>query len=183
MTLYYRVHLWEPGAKPGAPYSAEFIPPQGYGRWDNPDLYRLRYLATSPEGAIAETFGSHATWTPAMLHAELKPDRTRALTVFEAAENPKLAELADPQTLLQYGVRVTDVVRRELRVTQLLAARLYDSGDYEGISWWSFYHPSISLVALFQPDSLRVVDTVPLSIDSAEMRAAASLIVREITPN
>ena len=73
-----------------------------------------------------------------MLHAELKPDRTRALTVFEAAETPRLAALADPQTLLQYGVRVTDVVRRELRVTQRLAARLYDSGDYEGISWWSY---------------------------------------------
>ena len=52
-------------AQPGHPLYID--PVQGHGRWDNPSLSLCRYLATSPEAAIGESFGNFATWSAAML--------------------------------------------------------------------------------------------------------------------
>lgn len=176
----FRVHLWDPRARAGEPFSAGFIPPQqGYGRWDNPELYTLRYAARSPEGAIIESFGAHAVWRDDMFRTGAG-DAVRALSTFEVPDDTVLADLADPALLLELGARVTDVSRREPRVTQRLAARLYASHRFDGIAWWSFFHPHESLVALFQPDEARVVTTAPLSLDTPEVVRAAELVVRSI---
>lgn len=179
--LVHRVHLWHADAKPSEPYSAEFIPPQqGYGRWDNPDLYTLRYLATSPEGAIIEAFGSHAIWREDMFRTGDSSHTIRALSTFDLPEDTVFADLSDPRLLIEYNVTVTEVVKRNPRATQRLAARLFQSHEFDGIAWWSYYQPSLTLIALFQPDEAQLVDTVPLSLDLSEVQEAARLVVRTI---
>lgn len=178
----FRVHPWIEDSSPREPYGPLFIPPgQGYGRWDNPDLYQLRYFGTTPEGAIAETFGSLARWSDAMLRVPTSPEATRALSTYTLPDDMHLADLDDPEVLLELGVgAVTDVVGRQRRRTQRLAARIFESGDWGGIRWWSYYRPEISLVATWADDTLRCVGTSPLKVRDDAVVQAARLIVRSV---
>ena len=67
MFLLYRVLTFLPGAAPDAVGGALYIPPQGGGRLDNPELYSVLYLSDAASGAIAEAFGRFPEWSPAML--------------------------------------------------------------------------------------------------------------------
>lgn len=178
----YRVHPWADGAADAEPYGPLFLPPgQGRGRWDNPDLYSLRYFAAAPSGAVAETFGSLARWSEEMFRVPRNPEAVRALSTYEVPEGTALAQLADPQVLCDLEVgRVTDVIERNTRRTQRLAARVFELGDWDGISWWSYYHPSITLVATWDSARIRCVDTQVLSLDTDAVKDAAELIVRSV---
>lgn len=178
----HRVHPWVEGAAPEEPYGALFIPPgQGSGRWDNPDLYELRYFSTTAEGAIAETFGALGTWSAQMLAVPSRSGAVRALSTYEIPDGSRLADLADPQELVDLRIpRVTHVVERNTRRTQRLAARMFEGGELDGITWWSYYHPSITLVATWLGEGVDHVSTVPLDIEDEAVREAAALIVRAI---
>lgn len=178
----YRVHPWIDGVDPAAPDGALHIPPgQGAGRWDNPDLYALRYFATTPEGAVAETFGHLAIWSAGMLLVPSSGDAVRALSTYEIPDPVRLADLADPEVLTTLGIhRVTEVTERNKRRTQRRAAMIHDQGAWDGISWWSYYHPAITLVATWLQDGIRCTDTRPLSIDAPEIADAARQIVRAV---
>ncbi|SMX95808.1 hypothetical protein BSP109_02904 [Brevibacterium sp. Mu109] len=178
----YRVHPWVEGADSRAPYGALFVPPgQGSGRWDNPDLYTLRYFSTTSVGAVAETYGSLARWSEGMLRVPHNAEAVAALSTYEIPDSSRLADLADPNVLLRLGVhRVTHIVERNKRRTQRLAANIHDSGEWDGITWWSYYHPSVTLVATWLDDEVTHVDTSALSIGGDTVQQAAQLIVREI---
>lgn len=178
----FRIHPWIAGTRDTDPYGALFIPPgQGAGRWDNPDLYALRYFAHTPEGAVAETFGHLATWSTAMFRVPGNEEATRALSTYELPDAARLAELADPEVLHALGIRrVTEVTERNKRRTQRLAARLFDSGAWDGITWWSYYHPSITLSATWMTENVTCVSTQPLCLDDAAVQAASQLIVRAL---
>ncbi|MDN5600522.1 MAG: RES family NAD+ phosphorylase [Brachybacterium sp.] len=180
--LLYRVHPWVEGVDATAPYGPLFISPgQGAGRWDNPDLYALRYFSTTPDGAIAETFGHLATWSPGMLLVPGDDSAVRALSTYDVPDASRFAEFADPNVLRDLGVgRVTDVTERNKRKTQRLAGKIFDRGSWEGISWWSYYHPSITLVATWLEDGISCTETRPLSVDAPEVVEAARLIVRTV---
>lgn len=180
--LLYRVHPWIDGVEPSAPYGPLFIPPgQGAGHWDNPDLYTLRYFSTTPEGAIAETFGHLATWSSGMLLVPSSDDAVRALSTYEISDSTRLADLADPERLTALGIlRVTEVTERNKRRTQRQAARIYDQGTWDGIAWWSYHHPAITLVATWLEKGIRCTQTRPLSIEAPEITRASQLIVRTV---
>lgn len=180
--LLYRVHPWIEGVDSTAPCGPLYIPPgQGAGRWDNPDLYALRCFSTTPVGAIAETFGHLATWSAGMLLVPGGDGAVRALSTYEIPDASRFADLADPDVLRELGVgRVTEVTERNKRRTQRLAATIYDRGSWEGISWWSYYHPSITLVATWLEDGISCTETRPLSVDAPEVVEAARLIVRTV---
>ena len=76
--------------------------------------------------------------------------------------------------------RVTDVSERNKRRTQRLAAKIFERGEWDGISWWSYYHPSITLVATWLQDGIACTRTEPLSIESAPVEEAARRIVRTV---
>jgi len=63
----YRVFPYLPKAAPGEPGGALYIPPQGGGRLDNPDLYSVFYAGNAEAGAVAEAFGRFPEWTPDLL--------------------------------------------------------------------------------------------------------------------
>lgn len=178
----YRVHPWVDGAGPREPYGPLFIPPgQGYGRWDNPGLYQLRYFSSTPEGAIAETFGSLAQWSDEMFLVPANPRATKVLSTYTLTDAAPFADLADPAVLTELGVaRVADVTARHLPRTRRLAARIFESGVWGGITWWSFDHPEITLMATWIDVGLVCEDTAPLTVQDDAVADAANLIVRSI---
>ncbi|WP_022868183.1 RES family NAD+ phosphorylase [Schaalia vaccimaxillae] len=176
----FRVHPWDQKARPDEPFGALYIPRgQGVGRWDNPDLYRLRYFSTTPQGAIAETFGALASWSNTMFHFPGPPSLPRALSSYELSDDIRIADLADITTLTTLGInRFTDITQRNKRQTQRLAATIDESGRWDAISWWSYYHPTITLVATWTDEHIELVDTTALTIDNPAVIEAANLIVR-----
>jgi hypothetical protein len=163
------------------PFGALYTPPgQTRGRWANPNLYALGYYGLTPEGAVAETFGQFAKWSaPTFEHPDA--DTVRALSVYDLPDDTTFVDLNDPAQLVDLGVdKVTDVIERDLERTQALAQKIHQAEKWDGIQWWSYYHPSIRLIATWKTDGLTVVDTEPLTVDHPAVQEAAGIIVRHI---
>jgi hypothetical protein len=163
--LLYRVFPYLGEAGEGQPGHPLYVHPiQGRGRWDNPSLYLCRYLATSAEAAIGESFGSLLKWTPEMLTYPALPGSERRLGVyrFDEEANP-LLDLDDPGVLVARSIRPTHVVIRNRPRTQDIAARIFDEGRWAGIRWWSYHRPQWTVVALWTTDDLTVegVESIP----------------------
>jgi RES domain len=174
--LLYRVFPYRDGAveeQPGHPLYVN--PTPGHGRWDNPSRYRCRYLATSPEAAVGETFGNLTSWTPDMLAVPGLPGSERSLGTYRLDEEAHpLLDLDDPQVLAERGIRPTRVVVRNRPRTQGIAVRIFDEGQWAGIQWWSYHRPEWTLVALWAED-LTVVEVEPIAGHPALDDAARSL--------
>lgn len=86
--------------------------PQGRGRWDNPSLYTVRYLALDPAAAVAEAFGNLGLrwWTPAMFRFPALQGATRSLGVYRLDDGIRLLDLDHPAV-----VDAADALARPLR--------------------------------------------------------------------
>jgi hypothetical protein len=156
--LLYRVFPYLTGAAEGEPGHPLYVyPAQGKGRWDNRSLYLCRYLATSPEAAIGETFGNLATWSTAMLEFPALPGSERRLGVYRLDEEAHpLLDLDDSQVLVDRSIRPTHVVIRNRPRTQGIAARIYEEDRWAGIQWWSYHCPEWTVACLWEEDNLTV---------------------------
>lgn len=150
----YRVFPHLPRAAADEPGHPLFVhPDQGLGRWDNPDLYRVLYVAASVEGAIGETFAHLSRWSRAMLPFPAIAGSVRTLGVYSIDETAHpLLDLDDSKALLDRGLRPTDVVKRDRRRTQQIAREAYLEGLWSGLSWWSIHQPNWVLHALWKVD-------------------------------
>ena len=160
--LLYRVFPHLHGAEPGEPGHPLYLHPvQGKGRWDNPSLYLTRYLATSAEAAVGETFANLSTWSPRMLAIPSLPGSVRRLGTYRLDEttNP-LLDLDDAKALLERHLRPTDVVVRNRPRTHGIAEKVFREGRWAGIRWWSYHRPQWALVALWS--------TVQITSDSVD---------------
>jgi hypothetical protein len=175
--LLYRVFPYLDDAPTGRPGHPLYVnPAQGRGRWDNPSLYRCRYLAITPEAAVGETFGNLLKWSPAMLVAPALTGCQRQLGIYRLDEeaNP-LLDLDDPHVLAERGIRPTHVVIRNRPRTQQIAARIYHEGKWSGIQWWSYHRPQWTLVVIWEADNLTVEAVEPLAGHPALKDAALAL--------
>jgi hypothetical protein len=176
--LVYRVFPYLPGVtdptEPGHPLYGH--PLQGVGRWDNPQLYVVRYLATSPPAAVGEAFAALAAWSPAMLDFPVLAGARRVLGTyrFDDERNP-LLDLDDASALVARNLRPTDIGRRDRPRTQQIAADIYAESTWAGISWWSFHRPQWTLVALWAADNLSDVQIDDLPGHPAIDDAAVTL--------
>lgn len=165
--LLYRVFLHSPTAPVGQSGSATYLhSPQGSGRWDNPHLYDAWYLATSPEGAVGETFGNLLTWTHAMLRHQ--SGLARAMAIFSAPDDLALFDFDDAGSLARIGMRPSQVVIRNKTYTQSKAAALFEEpprGEkWAGVKWWSFHRPTWTNVMLWS----RSERGAPLTLEHVE---------------
>ena len=154
--LLYRVFPHLPFADPGEPGHPLYLSArQGSGRWDNPELYQLSYLAHSPEGAIGEAFGMISRWVPGMLAFPELPGATRRLGVYSVDEetHPCL-DLDDSRALGERGLRPTDVVVRNRPKTQAISARVFREDRWSGVQWWSHQRPQRTLCAIWDRGAL-----------------------------
>ncbi len=137
---------------------------QGFGRWDNPDLYRALYVAGSASGAVGETFAHLSTWRRAMLPVPTVAGAERVLGVYSIDEDATpLIDLDDSRALLERALRPTDVVIRNRPKTQRIARDIFAEARWSGLSWWSIHRPQWTLYALWDPGAIRLeeVDQLP----------------------
>ena len=146
---------------------------------DNADLYRVLYVADRSAGAIAEAFGSFEMWTSAMF-GELPaiPSSVRALATYDLADSAAILNLDDAQALIEWGLRPSEVVTRERRTTQAWARRIFNSGRFSGVRWWSFYNPDWASLGLWDYSRLTVRSVERLSPESPQVEEARVYLMR-----
>jgi len=175
---YFRVHYWVPGALPGENGHPLYVwPRQGSGRIDNPAHYLTLYVADSPQCAVAETFGNHATWTTDLYQGlPTLPGSVRALSEFDGS--PSILDMDDASTLLAQGLRPSRVVTRHRIHTQAWALGVFISIGGAGVRWWSYHDPDWGAVGIWDQSSLSLVQTTPLSHRHPAVLGAAAVLSR-----
>ncbi|HEY2476337.1 MAG TPA: RES domain-containing protein [Candidatus Cybelea sp.] len=175
----YRVFPFNADAKSSEPGGALFVPHHGAGRIANPKLYNELYLSSTAVGALSEAFGRLDTWTDSMLALHGRP---YALATYELRDgHAVICELDDAERLLAYNLRPSEVVTRDRSVTQAWAARIYHSGKWAGIAWWSRYDSRWCSLGLWNRKHLRLRGRPELlTIRHAALQEAAALLPRRL---
>lgn len=186
--LVYRVFAYDPTSATGEPGHPGYVhQPQRFGRWDNADAYDTWYVSKSPEGAIGETFGDLDMWLPSMFETPHLVNGRRALAIFSIPDDLSILDLDDSYTLVELGVRPTQIVARNAGFSQTLARRIFQTTTaagarmWAGLSWWSYHHPSWTNIAIWvgpgeqSPLSLQQIEALnlrhPAVIDAARTLA------------
>jgi hypothetical protein len=175
----YRAFPFDAEAKPSEPGGALFAPRGPAGRIANPKLYTELYVSSSAAGALSEAFGRLDTWTEEMLALR---DRPYALATYELRDDrAAVCDLDKAARLLAYDLHPSEVVAGDRSVTQAWAARVYSSGKWAGISWWSRYNSRWRSLGLWNRKHLRLNDRPErLTIRHAAVREAADLLPRRL---
>ncbi|HEY6485823.1 MAG TPA: RES domain-containing protein [Candidatus Cybelea sp.] len=175
----YRVFPFDAEAKSSEPGGALFAPRNGTGRIANPKLYTELYVSSTAAAALSEAFGRFDTWTEEMLAG---PDRPYALATYELKDDRvAVCDLDNAARLLAYDLRPSEVVARDRTVTQAWAGRIYRSGKWAGISWWSRYDSRWRSLGLWNLSHLRLSDLPELlTIRHTAVREAAELLPRRL---
>jgi hypothetical protein len=173
-----------PTARPDEPGGALYVPRQGGGRLDNPELYSVLYLSDAAAGAIAEAFGRFPEWTPAVLAGSPSlPGSTRAIARYGLSDEAQLCDLDDPEQLKRLRLRPSEVVSRDYGRTRSWARRIYEQRQWIGVRWWSYYDPRWASVGLWDIGRLKVEDVRSLRLDEPALIEASRTIARRIIEN
>lgn len=185
MTLF-RVFPYLADAAADEPGGVFFRPLGGKNRADAGDgSYRSLYLGDSAEGSIAEAFGRFDFWDAALFETDgatpFLPGSRFAIAAYELPQNVHLRDLDDAHTLVDEGLRPSEVVTRNRDVTQAWARRIHAGGGYAGVSWWSYYDASWHSLALWDISRLALVGKPRrLHLSDTTVEKAASIIVRRV---
>jgi hypothetical protein len=184
--LLYRVFPHLDTARPGEPGHPEYEHrPQRFGRVDHPDYFTW-YLSSEAAAAIGETFGNLAVWDPSMFDFPMLPGARRALGTYRLPDDLRVLNLDDPAALLDRGLRPTQIVARNLAVTQAWAHRIWSERDphdptarrWQGVQWWSFHRPSWTVLASWERPEVAGVQE--LTLTHPAVRDAATALLRPI---
>ena len=181
MQNLYRVFPFHADAPPDQPGGALYVPPQGAGRIDNPDLYSVLYLSDAAPGAIAEAFGRFPEWTRAILAgAPALPGSARALGTYEIGGDLPICDLDDAGRLVSLRLRPSEVVTRDYSRTRAWARAVYEQHAWAGIRWWSFYDPRWGSIGLWDIASLRLRAVRLLLLNDPDLLTASRTILRRV---
>lgn len=181
MPILYRVLPFLAKAAPRQPGGALYVPPQGGGRIDNPELYSVLYLSDAAAGAVAEAFGRFPEWTAALLRgSQALPGRVRAIASYHLADEEPLCDLDDPERLRALRLRPSDVVSRDYLRTRRWARRIFEQREWAGVRWWSYYDPRWTSIGLWKFDRLALLSVTALRLDDAAVAEAGRTISRRI---
>lgn len=139
---------------------------------------RVLYLSSAPAGAIAEVFASLAAWGPKMFISPTLAGAPRSLGRYMLADDAKVLDLDDAETLRRLGVRPSEVVSPDRAVTQRWAKRIVDERRWDGVRWWSFHDPRWYSYGIWDRKDLRVIGVEPLSLEHPAVVEAATLFRR-----
>jgi len=177
----YRVLPLLTNAAPKQPGGVLYVPPQGGGRLDNPELYAVLYLSDAAPGAIAEAFGRFPEWSPAILAGSPGlPGSARVIASYRLADAAPLCDLDDPDVLRDLGLRPSEVVSRDYSRTRAWARRIYAQRLWVGVRWWSYYDPRWASVGLWDLTGLALQDVRPLRLDNPALIEASRTIARRL---
>lgn len=184
MPVLYRVLPFLANAAPEEPGGALYVPSQGGGRLDNPELYAVLYLSDAASGAIAEAFGRFPEWSPAILAGSPGlPGSVRAIASYRLADDAPLCDLDNPEQLRALRLRPSDVVSRDYSRTRAWARRIYERRAWVGVRWWSYYDPRWASLGLWEVNRLALQDIRLLRLDDPALIEASRTIARRIIEN
>ena len=182
MGRWYRLAWYDPAAPDPsvAGHPLYLWPRQGQGRCDDPQgEYLVRYLGRERAGAVAEVFGDFATWGTDLLEPPAgQPQLRRAVIGYDL--DADLCDLDDAGTLLERGLRPSQVVTRDRDVTQTWSRAIHDDGRYGGVSWWSYRDPRWTVAATWAHDAIRLAEVRQLDLDDEAFREAAEVLLRPV---
>jgi hypothetical protein len=152
-----------------------YIPPaQNGGRIDNPATYRVLYVADQPEAAVGEAFAAFSMWSDPMFYGPPSaPGSLRRLAEFEI-DPGRCLDLDDGATLAARGIRPSEVVTRQRRITRGWASRIYSEGKHSGVSWWSYHNPEWTVRGLWDTSGV-----APIGVEDLERGHPAVQKARE----
>lgn len=176
----FRVFPWVRGASEGDPGHPTYVSTRNSaGRLDNPGHYRVLYVGSTPVAATAEAFGSFELWTPAMLAGPpTLPGSRRALAEYEVPDDLEILDLDDGAALVEWSLRPSQVVTRDRNATQGWALRVYQSGRFSGVRWWSYYNPDWGSIGLWDVARVAVTTVTELKADSDILDEARVTLMR-----
>ena len=181
MAILYRVFPYLASASKYETGGALYIPPQGGGRLDNPGIYSVLYLSDSPSGAIAEAFGRFPEWSSAILASgSAMPGSFRAIATYLLPEEAKICNLDDASQLIELGLRPSDVVTRDYERSRCWARRIWESSQWTGVRWWSFYDSKWASYGLWNTALLKVQAVRELRLDDEHLIDASRVISRPV---
>ena len=182
MPILYRVLPFLANAALDEPGGAPYVPSQGGGRLDNPEIYAVLYLSDAASGAIAEAFGRFPEWSPAILAGSpALPGSVRAIASHRLAEDAPLCDLDNAVQLRTLRLRPSDVVSCDYSRTRSWARRIYVARAWVGVRWWSYYDPCWASVGLWELNRLALRDIRPLRLDDpAPLEASRTITWRII---
>ena len=184
--LVHRVFPCLPSASAGEPGHPLYEHhPQRGGRIDHPDYY-VWYTSPQPEAAIGETFGNLGTWDASMFDVPFIPGARRALGIYRLPDDLRILDLDDPAQLLRLGLRPSQVVARNLAVTQAWGHRIWSERDphqpssrrWQAVQWWSYHRPVWTVLASWERPAL--VEVEPLDLSHRAVREAAEALIRPL---
>lgn len=177
----YRVFPFVSDANPHDPGGALYVPPQGGGRIDNPDLYSVFYASSAEAGAIAEAFGRFPEWTPAVLAGSPSlPGSSGAVARYRLPEAARICDLDDPEQLAALELRPSDVVSRDYSRTRDWARRIYLEHSWAGLRWWSYYDPRWTSFGIWDLSHISLESVRKLRLEDSAVLEAARIITRRI---
>lgn len=186
--LAYRVFPYLPTAAAGSPGHPAYLPEsRGLGRLDNPDHYRVWYLSLEQSGAVGEAFGDLRHWREEMFGFPELPGTRRALATYELPDEVAVLDLDDARSLLDRGLRPTQVVERNRAVTQAWALAIFREAApgggprWVGVRWWSYHRPGWRILGVWgsAPDCVRLEE---LNLDHPAVVDAARALAKPLPP-
>lgn len=135
---FFRVFAWDGESADERPGGPLFVPSlrQGSGRHDNPDVYTAFYASREPVSCIAEAFQPFRNQELTHRDLERGDGLVLALASYELKGAAEVRDLDDPGELSARGWRPSRVATLDRRLTQRLAATLFEEG-LSGFLWWS----------------------------------------------
>lgn len=182
--LVYRVFPYLAAAREGQPGHPlyEHTPQRG-GRVDHPDYY-VWYVSRNAEAACGEVFGNLGEWDESMFDFPLVPGARRALGTYSLPDDLRVLDLDDPRQLMRLSLRPTQIVARNLPVTQAWGHRIWDERQvddpnervWDAVQWWSYHRPTWNVIASWRRPSL--VDVAALSVEHPAVKEAGASLIR-----
>ncbi len=152
---------------------------QGGGRHDNPDLYGCLYLAEEPVSAVAEMLAPFRGSGRLLASMLVRYGNPLALAALRLEDGLPAVDLDRPLTLVETGLRPSQVATRRRAITQRQAAALHESAPAAvGIRWWSTLESSWINWTLFDRAAprLQVERMRELSVEDPVVLEAAGLL-------
>jgi hypothetical protein len=176
----WRAFPWDPAARPGAPFSPQYVHPlQGSGRFDLAEGGRgplVLYVGESPAHAVGEVMQAFRGRTVGDAHLRRHGHPLALVDVRLGAGRAgmAIADLTRPAVLDRLGLRPDVLASHDRRRTRG-AARAVHAAGYGGLRWWSALTGEWHGVVLF----LDRVGTAALEYGAPEPVSTSSLALRE----
>ena len=108
------------------------------------------------------------------------PGSVQAIATFELDPSTEICDLDDAPRLVKLGLRPSQVVTRDRKLTQAWALSIFRQQSFGGIRWWSYHDPRWGSHGVWATSNLKLQGVEALTLDHAAVTEAAAVLNRRI---